>query len=112
MYYPPANSLDPQGKIAGLGLAARIAAPAATVRTNEAGTVALELAEAVEDGTSPRLVTRGESSDTPPPLQWWGKLSTRCRPRWSRPHRDNSAPERWSSAFRCSHRLAKCDVPL
>lgn len=53
----PAASDSPE-KTTGLGLTARIAARAATVRSNEAGTVALESAEAVEDGSSPRLVTR------------------------------------------------------
>lgn len=63
---PSAISSDLQGKTAGLGLSARIAAPAATVRTNEAGTVALESAEAVEDGSSPRLVIRGENHSKEP----------------------------------------------
>lgn len=61
MDYPSTISTDLQGRTAGLGLSARIAAPAATVRTNEAGTVALESAEAAEDGSAPRLVIRGES---------------------------------------------------
>ena len=51
---------------AGLGLAERIAAPAATVRTNEAGTAALEYAEAIEESITPRLVIRGENHSNQP----------------------------------------------
>ncbi|WP_300338722.1 replication initiation factor domain-containing protein [Accumulibacter sp.] len=48
----------------GLGLAARIAAPAATVRTNEAEIGALPAAIALEEATTPRLVIRGENHST------------------------------------------------
>ena len=68
MLSPLTNLSEFQNKSTGLGLAARIAADAATVRTNEAGTAAPEPAEAVEDATTPRLVTRGESLVTPHPL--------------------------------------------
>lgn len=63
---PSSNSSEYQEKIAGLGLAARIDAPAATVRTNEAGTAALVLAEVVEEGSTPRLVIRGENHSSQP----------------------------------------------
>ena len=51
---------------AGLGLAARIAADAATVRPNEAGTGALDVGTAAEEAVSPRLVTRGENHSSYP----------------------------------------------
>ncbi|SBT11130.1 putative Replication initiation factor [Candidatus Propionivibrio aalborgensis] len=63
---PSFNSSDLQVNSAGLGLAARIAAPAATVRTNEAGTAALEYAEAIEESITPRLVIRGENHSNQP----------------------------------------------
>lgn len=59
---PLTNSSELQKNSAGLGLAARIVADAATVRPNEAGTEAVESAEAVENGSTPRLVIRGEST--------------------------------------------------
>jgi len=63
---PSTNSSGLQGKTAGLGLAVGMAAPAAAPQPNEAGTVVLESAEAVEDGSSPRLVIRGENHSTQP----------------------------------------------
>ena len=66
MDYPSSTSSALQGKTAGLGLAVGMAAPAAAPQPNEAGTVALESAEAVEDGSSPRLVIRGENHANQP----------------------------------------------
>lgn len=63
---PSTISSDLQGKTAGLGLAVGMAAQAAAPQLNEAGTVALESAEAVEDGLSPRLVIRGENHSKEP----------------------------------------------
>lgn len=62
MTYPYDVSTEQDESTTGLGLAARIAAPAATVRPNEAGIAASLHAEAVEESPSPRLVIRGESS--------------------------------------------------
>lgn len=63
---PSAHSSDLQGKTAGLGLAVGMVAPAAAPQPNEAGTVALVPAEAVEEGATPRLVIRGENHSTQP----------------------------------------------
>lgn len=57
----PQPSLPKQESTTGLGLAARIAAPAANVQPNEAGTAMVESRMQVVDMPSPRLVIRGES---------------------------------------------------
>lgn len=58
MDYPQTFS-DSKADITGLGLAARIAAPAAIVLPNEAGTAACEHEIAVVAARSPRQVIRG-----------------------------------------------------
>lgn len=65
MDYPQPSSQD-QESTTGLGLAERIAAPAANVRPNEAGTAVVEPAMAVEVAPSPRLVIRGENHSKEP----------------------------------------------
>ena len=64
MEYPFSTSTGFEVNTTGLGLAARIAAPAANVQPNEAGTAVVQPAMAVEEAPSPRLVIRGESSWT------------------------------------------------
>lgn len=65
---PSCNLAILEIKTAGLGLAARTDAQAPPVRTNEAGTEALGSPEETGEEFLPRLVTRGESIDTPHPL--------------------------------------------
>lgn len=66
MDYP--TTVSDTTDITGLGLAARIAAQAATVLPNEAGTAACENEKAVVEAPSPRQVIRGENhSKTPNP---------------------------------------------
>lgn len=59
MEYPFSTSTGFEVNTTGLGLAARIAAPAANVQPNEAGTAVVQTAMAVEEAPSPRLVIRG-----------------------------------------------------
>jgi len=68
MDYPCTFNSEDEHNSTGLGLAARIAAEAATVQPNEAGTIAPEPEIELAGAESPRLVTRGESLDTPHPL--------------------------------------------
>lgn len=65
MDYPQTFS-DSKADITGLGLAARIAAPAAIVLPNEAGTAACEHEIAVVAARSPRQVIRGENHSKEP----------------------------------------------
>jgi len=65
MDYPQPSSPE-QESTTGLGLAERIAAPAANVRPNEAGTAVLGSEMAVEGAPSPRLVIRGENHSKEP----------------------------------------------
>ncbi|SDG73326.1 replication initiation factor domain-containing protein [Propionivibrio dicarboxylicus] len=62
-------STNSSENVTGLGLGARIAAQAATVRPNEAGTEALEVGATAEVAESPRLVIRGENHSKEPNLQ-------------------------------------------
>ncbi|WP_434516156.1 replication initiation factor domain-containing protein [Dechloromonas sp. ARDL1] len=65
MDYPPPHP-DDTNESTGLGLAARIAAQAATVQPNEAGTAACENGKAVVDALSPHQVIRGENHSNAP----------------------------------------------
>lgn len=58
MKTPSSSATEQEDNSTGLGLAARIAARAANVRPNEAGTAVLASVVAEDRATSPRLVTR------------------------------------------------------
>lgn len=62
----PQPSSQEQESTTGLGLAERIAASAANVRPNEAGTAVVEAEMAVGVAPSPRLVIRGENHSKEP----------------------------------------------
>ena len=66
MDYPLPQSSIESANTTGLGLAVGMAAAAAALRPNEAGTAALESEQTVADASSPRLVIRGENHSTQP----------------------------------------------